>query len=117
MSDRPPCTDCKRLQQKAKEYDDIKEWLKKRRRLTNIKEFREVYDLLLRRFARSDVVIEQVASNIVLLCPKCRKPFCIEPSENSLEKTMKDIETLGAKGVQCAFCGNKFRFEEARVQQ
>jgi len=115
MSEQPPCNDCRKLQAKAKEYDYLKNWLRKRRRNANVPEYKEVYDYLLKKFKKSDEIIRQTSRNIVLVCPSCRRPFCIEPNEASLAKTAKDIEALGAKGIQCAFCHHRFDWNEAKV--
>ncbi len=117
MTEKPPCTECKIIQQKAKEYDVLRNWTKKHRRLTNIKEYREVYDYLLRQFQKSDDIIAKVDRTIVLLCPNCRKPFCIEPSAQSLASTVKNIEATGAQGIECAFCSHRFQIEEAKVME
>lgn len=110
-----PCKDCVSIQAKAREYDTLKNWLLKSRRLANIKEYREVYDHLLKQFKKSDKIIEvESASSIVLVCPKCSKPFCIEPNAESLAETLENVEAMGAAGIQCVFCHHRFKFEEAR---
>ena len=115
MTKEPPCNDCVKIQAKAREYDALHSWLLKHRKNTNKSGYREVYDYLLKQFEKTDKIIEvEAASSIVLVCPKCSKPFCIEPNAESLVETLENVETMGAAGIECAFCRNRFKFEEAR---
>ena len=69
----------------------------------------------------------------VLGCPKCKRPFCIEPTEEALRKTLANVRILlrgkritikqrirkkigleiPSKSLGCIFCGHKFKLRDA----
>ena len=74
----------------------------------------------------------------VLACPKCGRPFCVEPTEEALQQTLANLRVMlkgkrvvqkkrtllgkikrkvtyltPPKGIECAFCSHRFRIEQA----